>query len=122
MRIVLIDNQDEARVRLSEMLKEQGHQVAAEGCGRRGLRRLRQNRPDVLITEIMMPTMDGLDVIRAARRIHPDVWIVAMSGEGTLVSAHTALTLARVLGADRLLYRPFPNEDLLDAIKRESLG
>jgi CheY-like chemotaxis protein len=75
-----------------------------------------------LITEIMMPTMDGLDVIRAARRIHPDVWIVAMSGEGTLVSAHTALTLARVLGADRLLYRPFPNEDLLDAIKRESLG
>ena len=119
MRIVLIDDQDEARVRLSEMLAEEGHQVIPESCGRRGLRRLRQSRPDVLITEVLMPTMDGLEVIETARRIHPDVWIIAMSGEGTLVSAHTALTLARAFGADRILYRPFPNKDLLDAIERK---
>jgi CheY-like chemotaxis protein len=118
MRIVLIDDQDRARVRLSKMLEQEAHDVASANCGRRGLRKLRQGRPDVLITEVLMPTMDGLEIIKAARQMYPDLRIVAISGGGRFVSADLALTLARAFGADRILYRPFPKKDLLDAIKR----
>jgi CheY-like chemotaxis protein len=116
--VVLIDDQDETRARLAEMLQEEGHQVTSESCGRLGLRRLRRGHPDVLITEVLMPTMDGLEVIKAARRMRPDLWIIAMSGGGSLISADLALTLARAFGADRILYRPFPKKDLLHAIER----
>lgn len=118
MRVVLIDLQNDARARLAAMLEEEGHEVFQESNSRRGLRRLGQSRFDVLIAEVMMPTMDGLEVIKAARRIHPDLWIIAMSGEASPLSAYTALTLARAFGADRILYRPFQRKDLFDAIER----
>ena len=118
MRIVLIDDHDKHRVRLSKTLEQEGHDIVSENSGRLGLRRLRQRRPDALITEILMPAMDGLEIIKAARQMYPDLWIIAMSGGGRLVSADLALTLARAFGADRILYRPFPKKDMLDAIQR----
>ena len=118
VRILLIEDEAAARASLAKMLMEAGHHVVTADCGKLGLARLRQCNADVLITEVMMDGMDGLEVIKSARNSRPDLWIISISGEGDLVPAATALTLARAFGADRILYRPFEKAELLAALER----
>ena len=118
MHIILIEDDSAARARFAEMLMEAGHDVVPADCGRVGLAKLHQGKAGALITEVMMTGMDGLEIIKSARSRHPKLWIVAISGEGKLVPASTALTLARAFGADRILYRPFGKSELLAALKR----
>lgn len=119
MRVLLIEDNAAVRAIIAEMLKDAGHDVVFAEDGRLGLAKLRQSNADVLITEVMMPGIDGLEVIKSARASYPDLWIISISGEGNLVPASTALTLARAFGADQILYRPFEKSELLAALERK---
>lgn len=118
VKIILIEDDAAARASFAKMLMEAGHDVIIADCGKLGLAKLRQYNAEVLVTEVMMAGMDGLEVIKSARSGRPDLWIVSISGEGNLVPANTALTLARAFGADRILYRPFEKSELLAALER----
>jgi len=92
-----------------------GHTVTEAGDGRAALKLFDQARPDLVITDIVMPTMEGLEVLMELRKRPPPVKIIAMSG-GSRKSAADYLDTARLMGAAKVLTKPFSTDVLLAAI------
>ena len=84
--------------------------------GRAGLRELTEGPIDVVITDLLMPDMDGIEIMATIRRDAPHVQIVAVSGGGR-IDAGEYLRLAQYLGADRTLQKPFTLASLCAAIE-----
>ncbi len=114
-RILIIDDEDELRSMLRRMLEQVGHEVTEAVNGTEGIQSYEQDRPDLIITDIIMPEKEGVETIIALRRADPDLPIIAISGGGRL-EATDFLTMARKLGARRTLSKPFRRDQLLEAV------
>ena len=114
-RILIIDDEDELRSMLRRMLEQAGHQVTEAVDGAEGIKLYEQDRPDLIITDIIMPEKEGVETIIALRRADPDLPIIAISGGGRL-EATDFLTMAKKLGARRTLSKPFRRDQLLEAV------
>ena len=114
-RILLIEDNDALRTTLAELLALAGHTVVEAGNGRDGLDLFRQAGADLVITDLVMPEIEGLEVVRQLRNAHPPVNVIAISGGGR-ASAAVYLEAARLLGAARVLHKPFTTAVLLAAI------
>jgi CheY-like chemotaxis protein len=114
--ILLVDDDPQVQAAITIALEQAGHQVAQVNDGRQALRQLRAQLVDLVITDILMPEVDGLELIRLLRREFPGTKILAMSGGAARLPGLDMLHLARVLGADRLLSKPFRNQELLSQI------
>jgi DNA-binding NtrC family response regulator len=100
--IVVIDD-DESNRRSTEMaLKRDGYRVTAFGSGREGIDHLRVHGADLLVTDLRMPGMDGLTVLREARAIDPGLAVLMITGFGSVESAVDAMKQ----GADDYLQKP----------------
>jgi CheY-like chemotaxis protein len=119
MRILVLDDDKEILDFVGKLLRDEGHEVTASARARAGLLQIDAKRIDVLLTDMLMPEMDGIEVIKALRKNHPDLLIVAMSGGGSRLSADTTLNMSQAFGADRVLYKPFRRNELLAAIQRD---
>src|ERR1700694_2289923 len=80
--VLIIDDDVEMRDLLVTLLDAHGFRVLTASNGVRGLQMIRESAPRVVLTDILMPEQDGMETIRAVRRAHPDVKIIAMSGGG----------------------------------------
>jgi CheY-like chemotaxis protein len=124
-RILVTDDDPDSRLMLATMLELAGHEVLVAADGREALRRFAEARPDLLVVDIFMPGMDGVQVIRELRRHHPGARIVAVSA-GWRVSPNLQVTFAdydvldeaRAHGADATLPKPIIAEHLLAAVDR----
>jgi CheY-like chemotaxis protein len=114
-RILIIDDDAAVSRTLSLMLTRAGHQVSAATSGRKGLELLAQEPFDLVLTDIIMPELDGIEAIRRIRTDHPDLRIIAMSGGGQIDKADF-LHMAEALGADRVLEKPVRSERLLELV------
>ena len=114
-RILLIDDDDDLRTMLRLALTHFGHTVIEARNGVEGLALFPQAAADLVITDIVMPGKEGLEVLMALRKIHPPVKIIAISGGGR-GDATDYLRMATKMGAARVLSKPFSNEALLAAI------
>lgn len=115
-RILLVDDDPIIRTTLPLALNFQGHEAVPACDGRQALRVLRQQPIDVVLTDILMPDVDGLEVVRAVRKEFPRLPVVAMSGGSTRLPGRDALQLASHLGAHAVLAKPFTEQQLRDAI------
>jgi DNA-binding response OmpR family regulator len=97
---------------VSRALRAEGHAVEIAADGAQALQRLKVQTPDILITDIIMPNGDGIELITAVKKAYPAVRILAMSGRGTLGKLDL-LDLAAMLGADAILAKPLAPEELL---------
>ena len=113
--ILLIDDDDSIRTMMRLWLARCGHTVIEARDGREGLDLFPATAADLVITDIIMPTQDGLEVIRALQEKQPPVKIIAMSGGGRFAAEHP-LDTARRLGAARVLAKPFTFDALMAAI------
>jgi DNA-binding response OmpR family regulator len=115
-RILVIDTDDQILLEMEQHLSAQGYTVATAAGGDEGLRRFREFVPELVITEILMPDTDGIECLLQIKRISPKTKVLAVSaGEGRLASKFF-LDIARKLGADDALKKPFTREQLLDAV------
>lgn len=105
---------------ISRTLTTAGYEVVEAADGRSGLSAYRQQPCDVVLTDIIMPDVEGLQTIQELRRDHPDIRIIAMSGAGATRGAGY-LDLASKFGARHILQKPFRQEQLLAALD-EVLG
>lgn len=112
----MIDDDEAFRSMLLRALERVGHDVIEAAEGRAALRALSGASVDLVITDIVMPDMEGIDTIRALRRTHPELKIIAMSGGGR-VKPESYLEMAKAFGAVRVFSKPFDNEDLFAAIE-----
>jgi CheY-like chemotaxis protein len=115
-RILLVDDDPNIRQVLETALVQHGHEVVPARDGREGLRLLRQSRCDVLLTDILMPEMDGLELMRGVLREFPAVRVVAMSGGSSRLPGADALHTADMLGAHAVLHKPFTVSEAIAAI------
>jgi CheY-like chemotaxis protein len=114
-RILLIEDDHLVRTMLGLTLVHFGHTVVEACNGLEGLALFPQTNPDLVITDLVMPEKDGLEVIKELRKKSPPVKIIAMSGGGRCTMTNNLAT-ARALGAAKVLAKPFSNANLLAAI------
>ena len=98
------------------LLEKAGHDVTVTSDSRLAARMLKEQPFEVVITDMLMPDKDGLEVMADLRRHHPDVRIIASSGGGR-VSSDSYLHIARKSGAHALLSKPFTLQELLTCIE-----
>ena len=118
MAIVVADDVDGIRMLVSQWLSELGHTVVPASTGNEVLRLLTDRHFDLIIADVLMPEGDGLEIIVAARRIDPSPRVLAISGGGKYMSGTDCLRMAKGIGADGILQKPFTREEMLGAIAR----
>jgi two-component system NtrC family response regulator len=112
--ILLIDDDDVLRGVLSHHLEEAGYLVHAEPRGFSGLQFFDTNQVDLIVADLQMPEMDGLELIARIRAVSLETPIIIITAHGSVDSAVQAMKL----GAEDFLTKPFPKEDLLHSVAR----
>lgn len=115
-RILLIDDDDALRTMLRLTLIHFGHTVIEARNGREGLALFPHAEADLVITDIVMPEVEGIEVLMTLRKIKPLVKIIAISGGGR-GNATDYLRIALKIGAAKVLTKPFSNEALVSAVE-----
>lgn len=120
MRVLVVDDDELIREQYGKGLSDLGHSVSTcDGHG--ALQALIDSPVDAMVVDILMPGVDGIEVIAQARERLPSLRIVAVSGGGK-VSAELCLKLAAMLGADASLQKPIAATALADAIESSEPG
>lgn len=112
--ILVIDDDPALRGLIEIMLTRAGHLVSCAENGLEGLDACRRENPDAVLTDMVMPELDGIGFIQAARAEFPDLPIVAMSGG--VPESGGYLQAARIAGACGILPKPFAIGELTGAI------
>lgn len=120
-RILLIDDEAGVRKAVARFLRTLGHDVLEAEGGGEGLRLASRVRVDLVITDLNMPGVDGIEVIMALRESAPGIPVIAISGGG-LVPKGLLLDSAGLLGAMVVLAKPFELGEVRDAVARALVG
>lgn len=114
-RILVIDDDQAIRGTIRKILERSGHEVREAEDGVEGLKLFREDRPDLVVTDLVMPRKEGIETIIEIRAECPDVRILAVSGAETSVPAGRLFD-AEALGADASLAKPFTVDQLRKAV------
>ena len=117
---MVIDDDPGIRHSLARVLEGEGHDVLLEEDGASALRHFAGDPVDLVISDVYMPDMDGMEFLMRVKEAFPDAPIIMMSGGGPL-PAETVLGASKVLGASVVLSKPFSVDQIRDAV-REALG
>ena len=113
--ILVIDDDIDLCLIVREVLQAEGYGVSVATDGAKGIALQRSQPASLVITDIFMPNMEGIETIRDFRKEFPGVPIIAMSGGGRLKNQGSLFT-ARELGAAVVLRKPFEMSDLLRSV------
>jgi len=125
-KVLVIDDEKDVLVVLREILTRAGFDVRTAESGLEGLEHLRQEPADLVITDIIMPGMDGVATVRAIRNEFPDTRVMVISGGGNIapmeyepaaIKTSAYLASAAKAGADLTLAKPFDREELIEAVR-----
>jgi two-component system response regulator (stage 0 sporulation protein F) len=114
--ILIIDDEESVRALLRSVLEAAGYEVTEAANGRQGLERYRQRPMDLVIVDMLMPVMNGLDMLLELTREFLHAKVIAISGAG---GEQNVLDVAKLLGARQTLQKPFSVPQLLQAVRYE---
>jgi CheY-like chemotaxis protein len=114
-RILIIDDDGLFRSMLGATLVHFGHTVVEAGNGAEGLKLFKRGEPDLIITDLVMPEMEGFEVLMNLKKLNPGAKVMVMSG-GVRGPTVDFLEIANRLGASGVLAKPFSTDALLKAI------
>ena len=126
-KILVIDDEKDIRDVLKKLLQREGYDVIVADNGNEGFAAFLEQKPDIIITVIIMPEKDGVNLIKTIRDEFSDVKIIAISGGGKQdplqyqpesISTTVYLAAANSAGADLILTKPFNKEQLLSSIQK----
>ena len=113
--ILVIDDEEGVRQVVAKVLEREGHKVTEASDGKVALSLMRDAHPDLVVCDLFMPEMDGVEVLRKLRRDHPQLSVVAISGGGYQGQVQL-LDVAKKLGAVAVLKKPFELSELVGAV------
>ncbi len=114
--ILLVDDEDQARMLFQVALAGAGYRVLTAESGPHGLRLLQHQEVDLILVDILMPEMDGLELIQLLHKTRPACKIIAMSGGS---GEWNYLDSAKHMGANDTLKKPFSLQELLEAVSAQ---
>ncbi len=114
-KILVIEDDNDLRETLCMTLRDEGYNVAGAADGKQGAMMMKEFTPELVITDILMPEKDGLEIIMMQRKEMPHVRVIAISG-GCRLGPQGYLETASVMGAKKTLIKPFSMDELKLAI------
>jgi DNA-binding NtrC family response regulator len=112
--ILLIDDEQSLLETLNVLLRGEGYEVIAELTGAGGVKAFKEHGPDLVLTDVRMPKMSGIEVLEEVRLTNPNTPVVLMTAQASLQSAIQAVNL----GATHYVQKPFENDELLAVLGR----
>ena len=114
MKILIVDDEKYLRELLSEVLQSHSHECETAGDGEEALTKLDQSRFDVVITDAMMPNMDGFTLLKNIKKTYPETAVVVITGYSLAYSARDAMAI----GAEEYLAKPFHTDEILAVVEK----
>lgn len=113
-QVLVVDDFQDVRESLAEVLEDCGKQVFTAENGKQAIDIIKQNPINLIISDILMPEMDGLELIQETRKLHPDMKFILISGGSRYNDQFDYLEMSKTLtGIDTLLQKPFDTEELV---------
>lgn len=124
-KIIVVDDEEDIRNVLKQVLERAGYEVEVAESGKEGLELLKDGGADLVITDVIMPGMDGVSLTREIREKFRDTRILVISGGGNVapasyepgaISTTAFLSSAKNAGADQTMTKPFDRQELIRII------
>ncbi|MBN2318555.1 MAG: sigma-54-dependent Fis family transcriptional regulator [Acidobacteria bacterium] len=112
--ILVIDDESIIRKGCLLVLADEGHNVECCHTGQQGLQRIQASAPDIVLLDLKLPDMDGLEILASIKKTHPDIYIIIMTGYATVSTAVEAMKL----GAFDYQAKPFSDDELIMTVNR----
>lgn len=125
-KVIIIDDEEDIRIVLKEVFERAGFNASVASNGDDGMNLLREQGADLVITDVIMPGSDGVEIAYDIRMEFPKTKIIVMSGGGNIsprdykpdsIKTTAYLASAAAVGADLTLTKPFDREVLINAAK-----
>lgn len=116
--ILVVDDEENARIGLSQLLSAEGYEVASAGNGLEALDCLRDESFQLVITDLNMPRMGGLDFLQEVSRHHPDTNVIMITAFGGIETYMEAMNL----GVYEYLHKPIKLDELKSVMQKLSLS
>lgn len=116
-RILFVDDNQPFRLSFSRILDKEGYEVIQAENGREGLEKYDPQTIDLVVCDLIMPEVEGLETMQKIHAANKEAKILAISGGGR-VNALDYLKVAHLMGAVVTLAKPFTSEELLDAVSK----
>ncbi|NNE66979.1 MAG: sigma-54-dependent Fis family transcriptional regulator, partial [Pyrinomonadaceae bacterium] len=113
-KILIVDDEQSYRQLLSLVFEGDGHSIRTSKNGKEAIDELSGDPADIVISDVRMPDMDGISLLREARELYPDIGVVLMTAFATVDTAREAF----ILGADDFVQKPFDVEELKLIVKK----
>jgi len=113
-RILVVDDEQLVRNLTVQVLQRAGHDVVSVPDAKGALEVLEADRIDLVVTDVVMPGLTGVELLNELRDLHPDLPVVLMTG-GSPEPERT--TRALELGANGIVYKPYAHADLIEAVR-----
>lgn len=119
-RVLLAEDEPNIVESLTFLLERAGFDVVVEADGRHALETIVSNTPDVLILDVMLPEMDGYEILRRLRADHRSeaLPVLMLTAKGQREDRETAMNC----GADLFMTKPFANSEIVEAVQRLAAG
>ncbi len=114
-KVLVVDDDNQILRLISDLMEREGYGVSQASDGELAFKLFEENPCDIVITDLIMPNKEGIELIQELRAIHPDVKIIAYSGGGQL-RPDSYLDFAKGVGADRVFSKPIAIEKLKLAV------
>jgi CheY-like chemotaxis protein len=114
-KILVLDDEPSILLMIKKMLEKAGHEVSIALNGRDGMQLFEKDKPDLLISDIIMPEKEGLETIFELRRMYPELKIIAISGGGR-IGPDGYLPGAKLLGANMVFQKPLDQKEFVNAV------
>lgn len=119
--ILIVDDFEEISEVMAQLLEADGYYVVTALNGKAAIKLLDADQFDMIITDILMPEMDGMELVGKAKELSPDVKVILMSGGGSRSSVdYDYLGVSQKLtGANAILKKPFSQDELIEKVRGE---
>lgn len=115
-KVLLVDDDKLVRDMLQQMLEKENYIVKSAADGNEAIRMFSKINPDLVITDIIMPEREGIELIQIFLREKPSVKILAISGGALNIDSQSTLKMAKALGAHKVLSKPLLRDEFIKAV------
>jgi two-component system response regulator (stage 0 sporulation protein F) len=114
-KILIVDDQYGIRILLNEIFQKEGYQTFQAANGVQALSIVAKETPDLMILDMKIPGMDGLEILRRVKKTNPEINVIIMTAYGELDMIHEAMDL----GAITHFAKPFDIDEIREVVRKE---